>query len=528
MPATQPQPAPQPTATATATTTTADAPAALGPGAALLAKFKQSQTAQGDKLLSSFLNMAGGAKRQQAVEDSLVALIDQIVKVGAADALSGQPMKTIAAIRAGIVTRVEAQVNAILHHPKFLKLEGSWRSLEHLATTVGQRTDMQVQVMNIKKEELGALFDRYTGAQWTDNPIFKRVYTNEFSTWGGKPFGCLVGDYQFDHSQGDVNVMRGMMNIGAAAHCPFVAAADPELVNLRSWADVEKVAGRVAVTMSGPDYAEWDSLRDDPNASYLALTMPRFVARLPYGPKTLPAEGMPTFVEQTDGASPDKIVWANSAFAMAANIAKSFNQYGQTNAIVGITTGGLVENQKLHRYDTAEGDNAIRIPTEGLFDDVLDNEFTKSGLIPIVNKKGSDQAAFLGAASVQRPPKFEGKDGAYATSNAALVAQLPYLLSVCRIAHYIKQIGRQNLGRAINRAGLDRELNAWLSNYVLDNPNQHPQEAWIRKPFAAAKATVVDVEGSPGVYDTTFYILPHYKFAGLKVNLSLVCRVGGK
>jgi type VI secretion system protein ImpC len=374
--------------------------------------------------------------------------------------------------------------------------------------------------MPATKKELARNLKRYKGVAWDQSPLFKKVYEQEYGQFGGEPFGCLVGDYHFDHSPPDVEMLGELARIGAAAHSPFIAGAAPSVMQMESWQELANPRDLTKI-FSNTEYAAWQSLRESDDARYLGLAMPRFLARLPYGARTNPVDEF-DFEEDTDGASHDRYTWANSAYAMAVNINRSFKHFGWCTAIRGVESGGAVENLPCHTFPTDDGGVDIKCPTEIAISDRREAELAKNGFMPLVHRKNSDFAAFIGAQSLQKPQEYYDAD---ATANARLAARLPYLFACCRFAHYLKCIVRDKIGSFRERDDMERWLNSWIMNYVDGDPTNSSQETKARKPLAAAEVSVQEVPDNPGYYAAKFFLRPHYQLEGLTVSLRLVSRL---
>jgi type VI secretion system protein ImpC len=374
--------------------------------------------------------------------------------------------------------------------------------------------------MNITKKELGKTLKKFKGTAWDQSPIFKKVYEEEYGQFGGEPYGCLIGDYYFDHGPQDVELLGEIAQVSAAAHAPFIAAANPTLMQMDSWQELSNPRDLTKIFLT-PEYAAWRSLREAEDSRYVGLAMPRFLARLPYGAKTDPVEEF-DFEEDTEGADHSKYTWANSAYAMAVNINRSFKMYGWCSRIRGIESGGSVEGLPTHTFPTDDGGVDMKCPTEIAISDRREAELAKNGFMPLVHKKNSDFAAFIGAQSLQKPAEYDDPD---ATANANLSARLPYLFASCRFAHYLKCIVRDKIGSFKERDAMQKWLQKWIMNYVDGDPANSTEETKARKPLAAAEVVVEEVEGNPGYYTSKFFLRPHYQLEGLTVSLRLVSRL---
>jgi type VI secretion system protein ImpC len=457
-------------------------------------------------------------RAKEAVEKAVKTLAEQALTDTAL--ISDDAVKSIESIIAELDKRLSDQVNCILHHEDFQKLEGSWRGMHHLVNNTETDEMLKIKVLNISKKEVHKTLKKYKGTAWDQSPIFKKVYEHEYGQFGGEPFGCIMGDYEFDHSPPDVEFLNGIAEVSAAAHVPFIAAPSPKLLNMDSWQELADPRDLTKIFQT-PEYASWRSLRESEDSRYIGLAMPRFLSRLPYGAKTDPVEQF-DFEEDVDGADHKKYTWSNSAYAMAVNINQSFKLYGWCSRIRGIESGGAVEGLPTHTFPTDDGGVDMKCPTEIAISDRREAELAKNGFMPLLHKKNSDFAAFIGAQSLQKPAEYDDPD---ATANANLAARLPYLFATCRFAHYLKCIVRDKIGSFKERDDMEKWLNKWINNYVEANPATASEEDKARRPLAAAQVVVEEVEGNPGYYSSKFYLRPHYQLEGLTVSLRLVSKL---
>ncbi|MGC4085919.1 MAG: type VI secretion system contractile sheath large subunit [Vicinamibacterales bacterium] len=455
---------------------------------------------------------------KDAVEKAVRTLAEQALSQ--TKLISSDVVKSIEAIIAQIDKKLTEQINLILHHDDFQKLEGAWRGLHYLVNNTETDEMLKIRFMNISKAELGKTLKRYKGTAWDQSPLFKKVYEAEYGQFGGQPFGCLVGDYYFDQTAPDVEMLGEMAQIAAAAHAPFIAAASPTVMQMNSWQELANPRD-LAKIFETPEYAGWRSLRESEDARYLGLAMPRFLARLPYGPKTNPVEEF-AFEEDTAAADHGRYTWANSAYAMATNINRSFKTYGWCTAIRGVESGGAVEGLPVHTFPTDDGGVDMKCPTEVAISDRREAELARAGFMPLLHRKNSDFAAFIGAQSLQKPSEYDDPD---ATANANLAARLPYLFATCRFAHYLKCIVRDKIGSFKERGDVQDWLQNWIMNYVDGDPAHSSESTKASKPLAGAEVTVAEIEGNPGYYSAKFSLRPHYQLEGLTVSLSLVSKL---
>ena len=457
-------------------------------------------------------------RAREAVETAVSTLAEYVLKD--TSIVSEDAVRSIEAIVAEIDKRLTEQLNQILHHEDFQRLEGAWRGLHHLVNNTETDEMLKIRVFNISKKELGKTLKKFKGTAWDQSPIFKKVYEEEYGQFGGEPYGCLVGDYYFDHSPPDVELLGEMSKVSAAAHSPFIAAVAPSVMQMDSWAELTNPRDLTKI-FSTPEYAAWRSLRDSEDSRYIGLAMPRYLARLPYGAKTDPVEEF-DFEEDTERADSSHYTWANSAYAMAVNINRAFKLFGWCSRIRGVESGGAVEGLPVHTFPTDDGGVDMKCPTEIAISDRREAELAKNGFMPLIHRKNSDFAAFIGAQSLQKPAEYEDPD---ATANANLAARLPYLFASCRFAHYLKCIVRDKIGSFKQRADMQRWLQDWVMQYVDGDPEHSSEEVKARKPLAAAEVVVEEVEGNPGYYTSKFYLRPHYQLEGLTVSLRLVSKL---
>jgi type VI secretion system protein ImpC len=455
---------------------------------------------------------------KEAVEKAVRTLAEQAL--AQTQLIGADVVQSITAMISEIDKKLSEQINQIMHHPDFQKLEGSWRGLHYLVNNTETDEMLKIRVLNISKTDLGKTLKRYKGTAWDQSPIFKRVYEQEYGQFGGEPFGCMVGDYYFDHTPPDVELLGEMSKVAAAAHSPFIAGASPTVMQMGTWQELADPRDLTKI-FTTPEYASWRSIRDSEDSRYLGLAMPRFLSRLPYGAKTNPVSEF-DFEEETGAADHSKFTWANAAYAMATNITRSFKMYGWCSRIRGIESGGALEGLPVHTFPTDDGGVDMKCPTEIAISDRREAELAKNGFMPLIHKKNSDFAAFIGAQSLQKPAEFDNPD---ATANANLSARLPYLFAACRFAHYLKCIVRDKIGSFKERDEMQRWLNAWIMNYVDGDPVNSSEATKAKRPLAAAMVTVAEVEGNPGYYTSNFFLRPHYQLEGLTVSLRLVSKL---
>lgn len=469
----------------------------------LLEKDFRVKDSESEKLQSLVQNLA-----RAAMESSGTATI------------SGNAVKSIKSLIAGIDRMLSVQVNEIMHCEEMRKIEGTWRGLHYLVNNTETDQKLMIRVMNISKDELADTLEDFEGQMWDKSPIYKKVYEDEFSMFGGYPYGAIIGAYEFSHHPRDVGLLRNMSGICAAAHAPFIAAAAPQLFRMESWQELPNPHDLQQI-VSSPDYASWKSLRESEDSRYIGLTMPRVLARLPYGAATVPVKGF-AFEEELDGQH-DHYVWMNAAFAMGVNINRSHKLYNWGTQIRGVESGGTVVNLPVHTFPTDDGSVAMKCPTEIAIDDRREAELAKLGMMPILHRKNTDLAAFIGAHSLQDDEARAGRlVDPDAQANERLSANLPYLFPVCRFAHYLKAIARDKVGTFKERADMQKWLAEWINRYVLASMSGADDAMKARRPLAKAEVQVDSVEGRPGYYSARFYLRPHYQLEGINASLRLV------
>lgn len=473
---------------------------------------------------SDFANLL--QKEFRPKSDQAKSAVEQAVKTLAQQALentalvSDDALRSIEGIIAAIDKKLTEQVNLIMHHADFQQLESAWRGLLYLVNNTETDEMLKIRVFNISKKDMHKTLRKFKGTAWDQSPIFKKVYEEEFGQFGGEPYGCLVADYHFDHSPPDVELLGEMAKIAAAAHAPLITGAKPTLFQMDNWSELANPRDLTKIFQT-PEYASWRSLRESEDSKYVGLAMPRFLGRLPYGSKTDPVEDF-AFEEDTEGADSSKYTWVNAAYGMAVNINRSFKAYGWCSRIRGIESGGAVENLPSHTFPTDDGGVDQKCPTEIAIADRREAELAKNGMMPLIHRKNSDVAAFIGAQSLHKPAEYDDAD---ATANANLAARLPYLFATCRFAHYLKCIVRDKIGSYKSRNAMQSWLQEWVNQYVDSSPETSHENEKSRRPLSAAEVVVEEVEGNPGYYSSKFFLKPHYQLEGLSVSLRLVSKL---
>jgi len=475
------------------------------------------QTAEAPSLLDEIVTATRLKPKDEAyplAKKGVEALIAQLVEPGRK--VEKVSKATVDEMIAEIDKKLSLQVDAILHHPEFQKLESAWSSLKLLVDKTDFRENIRLELLSVSKEDL--LEDFEDAPEVTKSGLYKTVYTAEYGQFGGKPYGNIIANYEFGPGPQDIKLLQHVASVAAMAHAPFIAAAGPEFFGLEDFNGLPNVKD-LKSTFEGPQYIKWHSFRESEDSRYVSLTLPRFLLRLPYGPDTKPVK---TFnYEEDASASHEHYLWGNTAFAFAARITDSFAKYRWCTNIIGPLGGGAVEDLPVHQFESM-GAIQTKIPTEVLVSDRREFELAEEGFISLAMRKGSDNACFFSANSVQKP-KFFGisPEGKEAELNYKLGTEMPYMFVANRLAHYLKVIQRENIGSWKERTDLDRELNAWIRQYIADQDNPSA-ETRSRRPLRQAQITVEDVEGEPGWYRVGLKVRPHFKYMGAYFTLSLV------
>ncbi len=445
-----------------------------------------------------------------------------------ADIVPNQVVKTIQGLIREIDAKLTEQINEIIHHDEFQQLEGAWRGLKFLTDRTETGADLKIKVMAISKKELSDELGKYSGNEWDQSPLFKQVYEYNYGTFGGEPVTAMVGDYHFDHSGPDVDMLREMSRIAAAAHAPFISGVAPSLFELDSWEDLPNKKD-LATIMTTEPYKEWRGLRQSEDTRYIGLAMPRFLARRPYGHNN-PIDEF-DFVEETGGNTADssKFCWANSAYAMATNITRAYKTYGWCAQIRGVESGGAVQNLPTHTFKTEKGTWADQCPTEISITNRREKELADIGMMPLIYQQNSNMAAFIGAQSLHEAPEYgdpvnRSPQEETATKNAKLGARLPYMFACSRFAHYLNKMVYNKIGSNMERDDMQRWLGGWIQNYVNNDANASDAKK-ARRPLAAAEVVVDEDPENPGMYAAKFFLRPHYQLEGVNVSLRLVSKL---
>jgi type VI secretion system protein ImpC len=454
----------------------------------------------------------------------------QLVRTLAEEALKGtvtysrNVTQTIKRAIAAIDEQISYQLAEIMHEPKFTQLEGSWRGLNHLVKNSETGPSIEIRVLNASKRELGRNFAR--AAEFDQSELFRKIYESEFGMPGGKPYGALIGDYEFTNHPDDIELLSNVSQVAEAAFAPFIAAASPQLLGLRSFTELAQPHDIEGI-FNSLDYAKWRSFRDSESSRFVALTLPKVLLRLPYGRMTSPVEEF-DFEEAprdaTGAAMPmphEHYCWGNAAYALGAQLTEAFAEYGWCTAIRGVEGGGKVKNLPNYVFISDDGDPDQKCPTEIGITDERERELGKLGFLPLSHFKNTDYAVFFGAQTVQKPKKY---DRPGATENAEISARLPYIMAASRFAHYLKIIARDKIGSSMEASDCEEWLNRWVNNYVNAN-DKADQETKARYPLREATVEVREIPGRPGSYNAIAHLRPWLQIEELTASLRMVARI---
>ncbi|MGL4461621.1 MAG: type VI secretion system contractile sheath large subunit [Planctomycetia bacterium] len=471
---------------------------------------------------ASFLDQVVGATRAQSdgekerARDFFKQFLGHVVQPG--QVVSNDVEKNIKFWIGEIDQLLTLQLNEVMHTEEFQKLESTWRGLHYLVHQTETSTTLKIRVLNVKKQELFRDMER--AVEFDQSALFKKVYEEEFGQLGGEPYGMLVGDYEFTRHPEDVSLLKMMSNVAAASHAPFVAAAAPKLFDMESFTELGSRRD-LAKIFDSVEYASWRSFRESEDSRYVALTMPRVLARLPYGRefKTIPEFN---FEESVDGQEHGRYLWMNASWAYAARITDAYAKHGWMARSRGVEGGGKVEGLPVHTFPTDDGEVAMKCPTEIAITDRREFELSNLGFLPLLHAKNKDFAAFMGAQSCQKPKQYF--DPA-ANSNAELSAKFNYILNVSRFAHYLKVMARDKIGSHMTHIACQDWLNDWIRNYVVDPSSNPSDEKMAQCPLADAKVEVREVKGKPGWYEAIAFLKPHFQLEALSTSMRLVAEV---
>jgi len=476
-----------------------------------------TQTLEGESLLDEILaetKMAPGDEGYEVAKQGVQAFIAELVRPQREGEKVDKAL--VDAMIAEIDQKLSVQIDEIIHHSEFQKMESAWRGLKFVIDRVNFRENIKVEMLNVSKEDL--LMDFEDSPEIPKSGMYKTIYSAEYGQFGGKPYGLIVGNYDFGPGPQDIALLQNCAAVAAMSHAPFLAAAGSQFFGLDDYLTLPNMKDLKAI-FEGPQYTKWQSFRESEDSRYVGLAMPRFLLRLPYGSNTVPVKAF-NYEEQVIGEH-QKYCWGNSAFALATRVADSFAKYRWCPNIIGPQAGGAVEDLPLHQYE-AMGEIQTKCPTEIMLTERREYELSEEGFIGLTMRKDSDNACFFSANSCQKPKYFgQSEEGRDAELNYRLGTQLPYLFITCRLAHYIKVLQREQIGTWKERADLERELNKWINQYVADQDVISPSIRG-RRPLRKASITVEDVPGQAGWYKVDMKVRPHFKYMGAFFSLGLV------
>jgi type VI secretion system protein ImpC len=476
---------------------------------------KTEAVAEEKSLLDQIIDqgrMARDESQRSRAKDLISEFVGQVME--GAMTVSKDTEAMINARIAQIDKLLSDQLNEVMHHDDFQKLEASWRGLFYLVSQSETGEKLKVRVMNTTKNEL--LKDMEKATEFDQSTLFKKIYEEEFGMFGGASYGALIGDYEFGNHPQDLSLLEKISQVAAASHAPFISAASPKMFNLDTYTELGQPRDLAKIFQS-VDYAKWKSFRDSEDSRYVALALPHVLSRLPYGAANVPVENF-NFEEDVTGTEHDKYLWGNAAYALGSRLTDAFAKYHWTAAIRGVEGGGLVQGLPVHTFKTDEGYVALKCPTEIAITDRREKELADLGFIPLVHCKGTDYAAFF---STQTSNKAKTYDTDAANANARLSSQLQYILAISRFAHYLKSIMRDKIGSFMTRKEAEDFLNRWISKYVLLDDSAG-QEIKASYPLREARVDVAEIPGKPGCYRAVAFLKPHYQLDELSVSLRLV------
>lgn len=467
-----------------------------------------------DKILTDG-KMARDEFQKEQSKDLIAEFVNQVM--GGTLTMSKNMDSAINSRIAEIDRLLSTQLNEIMHHEDFQKLEGSWRGLHHLVKNTLTGPQLKIRMMSVTKKDLLKDFER--ALEFDQSQLFKKIYEEEYGTFGGAPYGALIGDFEFGNHPQDMALLEKISEVAAAAHAPFLSAASSSLFGWDTFSEMTEVRD-VSKIFDRTEYMKWRSFRESEDSRYVGLTMPHVLMREPYGAATKPTETF-NFEEDVDGKDHKKYLWGNAAYALGTRITEAFSMHGWCVAIRGVEGGGLVQGLPTHTFATDEGEVAMKCPTEVAITDRREKEFADNGFIPLVHCKGTDYAAFFATQSASKSKKY---DTDAANANARLSTQLQYIFAVSRFAHYLKAMMRDKVGSFMSREEAQMFLNRWIKNYVLDN-DVATQKAKAQRPLREARIDVAEVPGKPGVYKAVAFLRPHFQLDELSVSLRLVAEL---
>ncbi len=467
-----------------------------------------------DQIIDQGVRPQDDSERRQAlnqIQTYIQGLVD-------GRSVSKDAVKTLQIWISEIDKKLTDQLNYVMHHEDFQKLEASWRGLHYLIHQSETGETLKIRMLNVSKQDL--LKDMERASEFDQSALFKKIYTEEYDQFGGQPIGAIIGDYEFGRHPQDVELLSRLSEVAAAAHAPFLSAASAQLFGLESFSDIGKPRDLTKIFDSA-EYVKWKSFRESEDSRFVGLALPHILMRLPYGPDTRPVEAF-NFEEDVDGRDHKKYLWGNAAYAWGARLTESFSKCGWLATIRGVEGGGLVQGLPVHTFSTDDGDIAMKCPTEVAISERREYELANLGFATLVHCKNTDYAAFFSAQSCQKPKKYDTNE---ANANARLSTMLQYILCTSRFAHYLKAMARDKIGSFMERDECEKWLNRWINQYTLGNPESAGPEMKAKHPLREARIEVRDVPGKPGCYEAVAYLRPHFQLDELTMSMRLVAEL---
>jgi type VI secretion system protein ImpC len=488
--------------------------AAAAPAAAAAAPAAEGEGSLLDQIIAKG-KLARDDSQKPRARDLVGEFVHQIVDEGMT--ISKDTMTMIQTQIARIDELISKQLDEVLHHPDFQKIEASWRGLHYFVMNTETSTRLKLRLLCATKGELFKDLDQ--AVEFDQSVLFKKLYEEEYGTFGGYPFSFLVGDYEFGRHPQDIALLEKISGVAAAAHAPFIAAASPRLFDMDSFTELANPRD-LAKLFESTELIKWRSFQQTEDSRYVTLVLPHILLRLPYGPNTVPIEDF-NLVEDVDGRDHKKYLWGNAAYALAQRITNAFALYGWCAAIRGVEGGGMVQGLPTHTFKTDDGDIALKCPTEIAITDRREKELDTLGFVSLCHCKGTDYAAFFGGQTTQKPKVY---DTDAANANARISARLPYVLAASRFAHYLKVICRDKVGSFQTKDTIAQYLNRWIGNYVLGTDDAG-QDLKAQYPLREARIDVSDVGGKPGAYRAVAFLRPHFQLEELTASIRLVAEL---
>lgn len=485
--------------------------------------FGQGHAAAAERL-AAFLH--GGDGRAAAAAELLLA------EWFGRDALLALARGRPGALRAALdrdIARLDAlmgeQLDAVLHAPRLQRLEGRWRGLHWLAAGIEPGRRVKLRVLNVAWPELCRDLER--AVEFDQSTLFSRIYEDEFGTPGGEPFGLLVVDHELRHRPShdvptdDVGAVSGLAAVAAAAFAPTVLAAHPALLEVDDFGDLDIVQD-VAAPLRGADHTRWRSLAGRADTRFLAVALPRLLARHPWADDPARQDGFRYREHAPDASSR---VWMTAGFAFAACVARAFVNHGWPADVRGAETdrvgGGLVTGLAPEPFASGPPEAWGRPAVEIQLTERQERALVEARLMPISALPYGSELVFGSVCSLHKPLAYTGLTATAAGANARLSAQINSILCASRFAHHLKVMGRAMVGSVETADAIERRLQAWLQGYVNTNTTSSG-ESRVQFPLIAGNVEVREKPGRPGVFSCTIHLQPHYQLDDVAATFSLV------